>query len=35
VEAAVHANETTPDIGGTLGTRAVGEAVVRRVLSEK
>jgi 3-isopropylmalate dehydrogenase len=34
VEAAVHANETTPDIGGTLGTRAVGEAMVRRVLSE-
>jgi 3-isopropylmalate dehydrogenase len=33
VEAAVHANEATPDIGGRLGTRDVGEAVVRRVLT--
>jgi len=31
VEAAVHANEVTRDIGGTLGTREVGEAVLRRL----
>jgi 3-isopropylmalate dehydrogenase len=31
VEAAVHADETTPDVGGRLGTREVGEAVARRV----
>jgi len=31
VEASVHAGETTADIGGTLGTREVGDAVARRV----
>jgi 3-isopropylmalate dehydrogenase len=31
VEAAVHAGETTPDIGGKLGTRQVGDAVAKRV----
>jgi 3-isopropylmalate dehydrogenase len=31
VEAAVHAGETTADIGGTLGTREVGSAVATRV----
>ena len=31
VEAAVHAGETTVDIGGPLGTREVGDAIVRRV----
>jgi 3-isopropylmalate dehydrogenase len=31
VEAAVHAGETTADIGGTLGTREVGSAVAKRV----
>ena len=35
VEAAVHANETTPDIGGTFGTREVGTAIARRVVSMK
>jgi 3-isopropylmalate dehydrogenase len=31
VEAAVHANETTTDIGGTMGTSQVGDAIVARV----
>ena len=31
VEAAVHAGETTADIGGTLGTREVGERIASRV----
>jgi 3-isopropylmalate dehydrogenase len=31
VEAAVHAGETTTDIGGKLGTSQVGDAVVKRV----
>src|SRR5438067_5319014 len=31
VIAAIGANETTHDLGGTLGTRAAGEAVVRRL----
>ena len=31
VEAAVHADETTSDVGGRLGTREVGEAVAKRV----
>jgi 3-isopropylmalate dehydrogenase len=31
VEAAVQARETTPDVGGTLGTRAAGEAILRRL----
>ena len=35
VEAAVHASETTPDIGGAMGTKEVGEAIIRRVLSSK
>jgi 3-isopropylmalate dehydrogenase len=35
VEAAVHANETTPDIGGTLGTSEVGAAIAGRVLTER
>ena len=34
VEAAVHAGETTSDIGGTLGTREVGDAVAARVTDE-
>jgi 3-isopropylmalate dehydrogenase len=33
VEACVHAGETTTDIGGRLGTREVGDAIVRRVQS--
>jgi len=35
VEAAVHASETTPDIGGTLGTREVGKAIADRIRSNK
>jgi 3-isopropylmalate dehydrogenase len=31
VIAAIDANETTHDLGGTLGTRAAGEAVLRRL----
>jgi 3-isopropylmalate dehydrogenase len=31
VEAAVHAGEATQDIGGTLGTREAGEAILRRL----
>jgi 3-isopropylmalate dehydrogenase len=31
VAATVRAGEGTPDIGGTLGTTAVGDAVVRRL----
>src|SRR5438067_8315003 len=31
VVAAIAANETTHDVGGTLGTRAAGEAILRRV----
>jgi 3-isopropylmalate dehydrogenase len=31
VEAAVQAGETTRDIGGTLGTREMGEAILRRL----
>jgi 3-isopropylmalate dehydrogenase len=31
VEAAVHANETTRDVGGTLGTRAAGNAILKRL----
>ena len=31
VEAAVQAGETTRDVGGTLGTRAAGEAILRRL----
>ena len=31
VEAAVQAGETTPDIGGTLGTRETGRAIMRRL----
>jgi 3-isopropylmalate dehydrogenase len=31
VEAAVHAGETTTDIGGTMGTSQVGDAIVARV----
>jgi 3-isopropylmalate dehydrogenase len=31
VEAAVHASETTTDIGGTLGTKEVGDAVAARL----
>jgi 3-isopropylmalate dehydrogenase len=30
-EAAVHAGETTPDIGGTLGTTAVGDRIAARI----
>ena len=31
VEAAVHANEVTRDIGGTLGTQQAGDAILRRL----
>jgi 3-isopropylmalate dehydrogenase len=31
VRDAVRADETTPELGGTLGTRAAGDAIVRRV----
>lgn len=31
VRDAVAANVTTPDLGGTLGTRAVGDWIVKRV----
>ena len=31
VEAAVHAGEVTQDVGGTLGTREAGDAIVRRL----
>jgi 3-isopropylmalate dehydrogenase len=31
VQAAVLAGETTADLGGTLGTAAAGEAVLRRL----
>jgi 3-isopropylmalate dehydrogenase len=31
VEAAVHANETTRDVGGALGTRASGSAILKRM----
>jgi isocitrate/isopropylmalate dehydrogenase len=31
VEAAVHAGDVTRDIGGTLGTREAGDAIVRRL----
>ena len=31
VEEAVHAGETTRDVGGSLGTRAAGEAILRRL----
>jgi 3-isopropylmalate dehydrogenase len=31
VEAAVAAGETTTDVGGSLGTREVGDAIVRRL----
>jgi 3-isopropylmalate dehydrogenase len=31
VEAAVQAGETTRDVGGTLGTRAAGDAILRRL----
>jgi 3-isopropylmalate dehydrogenase len=31
VEAAVHAGETTRDVGGTLGTKEAGDAVLRRL----
>jgi isocitrate/isopropylmalate dehydrogenase len=31
VEAAVQAGETTRDVGGTLGTREAGEAILRRL----
>ena len=31
VEAAVHAGEVTQDIGGTLGTKEAGDAIVRRL----
>lgn len=31
VEAAIADHQTTPDIGGTLGTREVGDAIVRRL----
>jgi isocitrate/isopropylmalate dehydrogenase len=31
VEAAVHAGETTRDIGGPLGTREAGAAIVKRL----
>ena len=31
VEEAVHAGETTRDIGGSLGTREAGAAVVKRL----
>jgi len=31
VEAAVHAQETTRDVGGSLGTRGAGEAILRRL----
>jgi 3-isopropylmalate dehydrogenase len=31
VIAAIDANETTHDLGGTLGTRAAGEAVLQRL----
>jgi len=34
VVAAIEAGETTKDVGGSLGTRAAGEAVLRRVQSE-
>ena len=33
VEAAVRAGETTRDVGGTLGTRAAGDAILRRIRS--
>ena len=33
VEAAVQAGETTRDVGGTLGTRAAGDAILRRIRS--
>jgi 3-isopropylmalate dehydrogenase len=32
ITAAVRANEVTQDIGGSLGTREAGEAIVRRIL---
>jgi isocitrate/isopropylmalate dehydrogenase len=31
VEAAVHAGETTRDIGGSLGTKEAGAAIVKRL----
>jgi isocitrate/isopropylmalate dehydrogenase len=31
VEAAVHAGQTTADVGGTLGTREAGDAIVSRL----
>ena len=31
VEAAVHENQTTPDVGGRLGTREVGDAIAHRL----
>ena len=31
VEAAVHAGQTTADVGGTLGTREAGDAIVARL----
>jgi 3-isopropylmalate dehydrogenase len=31
VEAAVHANQTTPDIGGKLGTKEVGDWVAKNI----
>lgn len=32
VEAAVQAGETTPDVGGSLGTRYAGDAILRRLI---
>jgi 3-isopropylmalate dehydrogenase len=31
VEETIRARDLTPDVGGTLGTREVGEAVIRRL----
>jgi 3-isopropylmalate dehydrogenase len=35
VEAAIAAKESTPDIGGRLGTRETGDAVAARVQAQK
>jgi 3-isopropylmalate dehydrogenase len=35
VEAAVVAGRTTPDVGGSLGTRDVGDWIARRVKNEE
>jgi 3-isopropylmalate dehydrogenase len=35
VEAAIAANQTTTDIGGTLGTREVGDWIAKRITKNK